>query len=75
MTTKRPVAAVAVALAISMAGCGGGSLGPSGNSAVSPGPPPSLPGTPGHFDDGIVSFEQATQDRPSASPIRIRCAA
>jgi hypothetical protein len=34
-----------------------------------------LPGTPGHFDDGIVSFEQATQDRPSASPIRIRCAA
>jgi hypothetical protein len=68
LTTKRPVAAVAVALAISMAGCGGGSLGPSGNSAVSPGPPPSLPGTPGHFDDGTVSFEYPTDWPVIAGP-------
>ncbi len=48
----RSLAALALlAVAIAAMGCGGGP------SAVSSGPTATLPGTPGHFDDGTVSFD------------------
>ena len=53
---------MAVAASVVMfAGCGGGSSAASRGSAPPTGPEPSLPGTPGHFDNGDFSF-----DYPSA---------
>jgi hypothetical protein len=53
---------MAVAASVVMfAGCGGGSSAASSGSAPPTGPEPSLPGTPGHFDNGDFSF-----DYPSA---------
>lgn len=43
-----------LAATIAAAGCG------SGPSAVSSGPALTLPGTPGHFDDGALSFDYPT---------------
>ncbi|MGA2513284.1 MAG: hypothetical protein ABSG37_06670 [Candidatus Limnocylindrales bacterium] len=63
------MAVIALAVAVSVAGgCSGGSREPAGNSAVTPGPSPSLPGTPGHFDDGTVSFDYPTDWPVIAGP-------
>lgn len=52
---RRALAAVAVGVVVvSPLGCGGGS------TAGSAGPASTLPGTPGHFDDGALSFDYPT---------------
>jgi hypothetical protein len=60
MRKWRTVAGVAVAaLVLSVGACASGSpaasSAPSGSTAS--GPAPSLPGTPGHYDDGEMSFD------------------
>ena len=60
VTTRASALAVLVSLA---AGCGGGSPRLAGGSAGPSGsvtPAPSLPGTPGHYDDGEFSFDYPT---------------
>ena len=52
---RRALAAVAVGVVVvSPLGCGGGS------TAGSAGPASTLPGTPGHFDNGALSFDYPT---------------
>lgn len=60
--TRSAIAAFVVAACVVAAGCSGVSSGTKGTSAASRGPAeggpaPSLPGTPGHYDDGEMSFD------------------
>lgn len=58
MRKWRTVAGVAVAaLVLSAGGCASGSPAASSASSGSPAPALSLPGTPGHYDDGEMSFD------------------
>jgi hypothetical protein len=63
---RRAIAAIAwIALAALVGACGAGSASPTAPAAWSGpsgsiSPAPSLPGTPGHFDDGSVSFDYPT---------------
>ncbi len=67
---RRAIAAICwVALTVLVGACGAGTASPSAPAASSEpsgsiSPASSLPGTPGHFDDGTVSF-----DYPSSWPI------
>jgi hypothetical protein len=57
----RPNRAIAlVAVVVIAAACGSGSPTASTGGSTSTGPAPSLPGTPGHFDDRTVSFDYPT---------------
>ena len=65
VSTRRAIGIAAAALCmIAVAGCGfGGSIGPGGQPPPSSSASvavPSLPGTPGHYDDGRLSFDYPT---------------
>jgi hypothetical protein len=53
----RGIAGVAIGAALIVGGCSGVATGSSGPAPIPTGSAPTLPGTPGHFDDGTVSFD------------------